>query len=94
MSNQSADPGPIETKHHELMNAVGAGLDDVFNGEVLPGLPRTKHTGFLLCVFDFGEPHPGSRFNYISNADRLDVLATLKDIVARLEGRYSTPGRA
>jgi hypothetical protein len=74
------------------MNAIGKTLDDVLN----PGLPglRKREVGFLLCVFEFGPAHPGQRFNYISNADALDMLATLKDITARLEGRLQPSGRA
>lgn len=51
----SANHGPIEARHIELMNAVAKGLDDVFN--------------------------------YISNADKLDVRAMLTDVLARIEGR-------
>jgi hypothetical protein len=90
--DQSADHGPIEAKHHDLMNALAHGVDKVLNGDCAPA---ERKVGFFMAVFDFGtEPHPGQRFNYISNANGLDVLATLKDVVARLEGRYSTPGKA
>lgn len=81
----SADHGPIEARHRELMNAVAASLDEVFNG---PGCkPGDKEVGFFLTVFNFDEPE--GRFNYISNADKLDVRAMLKDVLARIEGRLA-----
>jgi len=43
--------------------------------------------GFALLVFGLGET--AGRMNYISNADREDMLAALKELVARFEGRYS-----
>jgi hypothetical protein len=30
-----------------------------------------------------------NRFNYISNADKLDVRAALRDVLARIEGRLA-----
>lgn len=90
MSN-SADLGPIDPKFHEQMNALAEILDEAFNGPQLPGIPRTKTVGFFLTCFPFDEP---GRFNYISNADKLDVRAMLKDVIARIEGRMSEPGRA
>lgn len=79
----SADHGPIAEEHRALMNAVAAGLDDVFNGKDCP--PDKKKVGFFLTVFNFDDDH--GRFNYISNADKLDVRAMLTDVLARIEGR-------
>ncbi|HEY1447486.1 MAG TPA: hypothetical protein VGF33_03040 [Caulobacteraceae bacterium] len=74
------------------MNALAETLDEVMNG--IGCKPADKKIGFLLCMFEFGSAHPGARFNYISNADMLDVKATLADILARLEARSMPPGRA
>lgn len=73
------------------MNALAHALDGLLNGKA-KGVERKL--GFFLAVFEFGEPHPGQRFNYISNADMLDVRATLADILARLEARAMAGGHA
>lgn len=87
----SADHGPIDPAFHDQMNALAGALDEMFNGPELPGLPRKKQVGFFLTCFPFDEPR---RFNYISNADKLDVRAMLKEITARIEGRLSEGGTA
>ena len=90
MTNHNrSDPGPIQADLHDLMNAVAHGLDDIFNGKNCPA--DQKKTGFFLTAFNMGEP---GRFNYISNCEGLDMLAMLKDVTARIEGRLSTPGNA
>lgn len=88
--SQSADHGPIDPAMHELMNGLAATLDEVFNGEGCS--PEDRKVGFFLTTFNFGDA-PG-RFNYISNADPLDVRTMLKDILARVEGRMQRSGRA
>jgi len=95
MSGRGADPRPIQPELRELMNAVAGGLDEVFNGKDCA--PADKKVGFFLVAFGFekeGERIPGSRFNYISNADKLDVRVLLKDVLARLEARIQEGGRA
>lgn len=95
----SPDHGPIQPEANDLMNALAHGVDDILNPPP-PGLPGAKGPrkwGFFMAVFPLdnpGQTTPGGRFNYISNADRLDVLATLKELAARLEGRKSPAGRA
>lgn len=85
----AAEQGPIDPAFHAQMNALAGVLDDAFNG---PGCkPEDRKIGFFLTTFEFDTP---GRFNYISNADKLDVRAMLKEIVARLEGRIAAmPGR-
>lgn len=90
-----SDPGPIQQDLHDLMNAVARGLDDVFNGEDCK--PEDKRVWFFLAAGNFaqGTDEPETnRFNYISNADKLDVRATLHDVLARLEARMHEGGRA
>ncbi len=84
-----AEHGPIEPKSHNMMNDLARGLDEIFNGPNCK--PADKKVGFFLTTFNFDEP---SRFNYISNADKLDVRAMLKEIVARIEGRLGESGNA
>ena len=70
--------GPIEEKHYAMMNALADVLDDAFTGH-----------GFMLMVFDL-ETHSG-RMNYISNANRDDMIAALKEFIAHSEGRIVEP---
>jgi hypothetical protein len=72
---------PIEPQFQRLMNTLAVVLDETFNGEV-KGAKRT--VGFVLLSFNFGDK---GRVNYISNADRDDVIATMKAFIARAEGR-------
>jgi hypothetical protein len=85
-----ADHGPISAEHHALMNSLAHGLDEIFNGKDCPA--DKKRVGFFLTVFNLDESE--GRFNYISNADKLDVRVMLKDVLARIEARLSPEGTA
>jgi len=79
------DHQPIPPEFHKLMNDLARELDERFNPPALPGLgERQRRVGFFLTTFEFNKH---GRFNYISNAEKLDVKAMLKDIVARIEAR-------
>lgn len=79
------DHREIPPEFRELMNTLAQTLDDVFNPPPASGLPRgEKRIGFFLTCFEFSAP---GRFNYISNAEKLDVKQMLQDIVARIEAR-------
>jgi hypothetical protein len=73
---------PIEDKYRRKMNALARTLDEWFNGE---SKGKDREVGFVLLVFEFGDK-PG-RANYISNADRADVVTLLKEQLARFEGQ-------
>jgi hypothetical protein len=60
---------PIEERHSDLMNALAFALR-----EILPGL------GFTLLVFDFNRIE-GGRMNYISNANRADMMKAMREFV-------------
>jgi hypothetical protein len=80
------DHKPIPPEFHAQMNALAETLDEIFN-PLPPGvLPahRERKIGFFLTCFEFNKH---GRFNYISNAQKLDVKAMLKDIVIRIEAR-------
>jgi hypothetical protein len=79
------DHGPVEEKFRVQMQALGKGIDMILNPD------GTKTTGFVVLMFELGTK---GRMNYISNADRDDMLTALKELVARFEGRYSEPGNA
>jgi predicted component of type VI protein secretion system len=79
----------LEMKDTEaLLQSVAAGLDKVFENR-----PGDKTIGFALFVFPFGAPK-GARTNYVSNAERADMVAALKEVLARFEGRHHEGGRA
>ncbi|MFC0694750.1 hypothetical protein [Paraburkholderia humisilvae] len=62
------------------MNEIGSILGDVFKGK-----------GFALLVFDFG---PDGMMNWLSNADRDDMLVALREFIASHEGRtHDAPAR-
>lgn len=64
-----------------MMNAIAKTLDDVFN----PG--ETRKVAFVVLTAKFGD-YEGGRVNYISNADRTDIITMMKETIARFEGRY------
>lgn len=78
---------PIEPHLHSMMNALARGVDEILNGD-----ERPKKNGFIILIFPF-EGHDG-RCNYISNAERKDVVTMLKEQIARFEGQPEMSGRA
>lgn len=71
-----------------MMQAIAAGLDGILNGG-----STEKRTGFVVLVFPFGEVK-GARTNYVSNCDRADIIAALKEVTARFEGQARMEGKA
>lgn len=84
---------PIEPRVRSQANAIAMTLDDFLNGGKLPGLPRKRKYGFGVLIFEFGKIEAG-RMNWISNAERADMIVALKEMVAQLEGRVQAKGRA
>jgi hypothetical protein len=80
---------PIEQKHHAMMNALAHELDEMFNGDARG---NDRKNGFILMVFPFHGAD--GRANYISNAERADVVTMLKEQLARFEGQPEMTGRA
>lgn len=80
-------PDPIEPALKQLMNEIAKVLASAMND-------ATKDTGhrygFALLMFGL-EGDESTRMNYISNARREDMLAALKEFIARNEGTYD-PG--
>lgn len=79
--------GPLDSSYEQQMNALGRLIDEFFNPD------GEKKTGFVLMVFPFGDVI-GHRINYLSNADRDDIVATMKHQIARFEGMPDQTGRA
>lgn len=70
----------------DIHRALAKGLDDILNGK---GRPRRY--GFALFTFEFGKTE-GGRVNYVSNADREEMLVAVREWLARAEGRVVDGG--
>ena len=75
----------IQPELVEQMNMIGRAIDMSFNGNANP---IDKKVAFALFIFPFGQPNGEHRANYISNAQRPDIIATLKEFIARMEGTF------
>jgi len=78
---------PIENAVREKMNNLGKLLDLGLNEG-----RRKDQWGFVLLVFPFDE-HEG-RCNYISNAERKDIVTLLREQLRRFEGAPDVTGHA
>jgi hypothetical protein len=74
----------------ETMRAIAEALDESLN----PGLRgKDKKVGFVVLLFNMNDPAADARANYISNgADRKDMAAMFKEIIARWEGQPEIKG--
>lgn len=80
---------PIQAAYRQQLNDLAKAIDVILNGD-----ERPKRLGFCLLMAEFGKID-GGRVNYISNGDRADMIAMVKEWLARAEGRYSEQeGRA
>jgi len=81
---------PIEPEFIVLMNSLADLLQEVLNGK---GTRMTdSKVGFVLMVFNMNEV--GGRCNYISNANRKDVMTLMKEQITYFEGMPSQKGNA
>jgi len=74
---------PILAEFRPAMNDLARALDRFFNADL-----ENRKIGFVLLTAEFGKID-GGRVNYISNGERGDMLAMMKEFIARAEGRYS-----
>jgi hypothetical protein len=72
---------PIETVLVRLMNDIGHIIGGALKEKAGEGY------GFALLMFGLAGDEKG-RMNYISSANREDMLAAMKEFIARAEGRY------
>jgi len=80
---------PIQPEFRDKMNHLARLIDTFFNGEAKG---EERSTGFVLLLFPFND-HNG-RCNYISNANRDDVVVMLKEQIKRFEGQPEMEGHA
>ena len=76
-----------------VMQGLASGIDGILNGDQEDPLNTGRKYGFVLLVAEFGDVAEG-RVNYVSNGDKVTMVAMLKEDLARLEGRYQDGGRA
>ena len=81
-------PDPIQPELHRAMNNLARVIDTALNGKPKPS--RKPRVGFILLTAEFGKIE-GGRVNYISNGERADMIAMLREYLARVEGRYQEP---
>jgi hypothetical protein len=87
MKDHNIGDAPIQEEYRELMNELAHFIDTYFNED-----RHNKKVGFCLMVFPF-EGFNG-RANYISNAQRSDIVTLLKEQIKRFEGMADQTGRA
>jgi hypothetical protein len=91
---------PVELKYRDRMNRLAVELDKIFNGENAgpraKGQKDKRDTGFVLLVFPYSDGTvDNERCNFISNgADRKDIVALFREMIARFEGQPEIKGRA
>lgn len=80
---------PVEKQYRDQMRVMAQFIDEFFNG---PKPKENPQVGFCLMVFNFGDGP--RRCNYMSNAQRSDVVTLLKEQLKRFEGQPEIKGRA
>ena len=75
----------IQRKYHKAMNRIAKVIDEAFNGKKTAN--RKATVGFILLTAEFGKIN-GGRVNYISNGSRDDMIAMMREYLARVEGQY------
>lgn len=77
-----------DDRTREVMNALADGIADTLNNPRSPAYSGTQ-LGFALLVFTADSD--GAQSNYISNADRSQVINAMRETANRLEQRQSSP---
>ena len=74
----------------DINQRLAGAIDQILNGY------GARQNGFVLLTFPFDKPDAkaASFVNYVSNAQRADMLVALKEIVARFEGQAAQSGPA
>jgi hypothetical protein len=76
----------VTAKDTAVLQGIAKALDHGLNGD-----ERPKRVGFTVLLFNFGDE---GQVNYVSNADRADMIASMKSLLARWEGQPRQEGRA
>lgn len=78
--------GKVQPQFTKAMNKIARAIDEAFNGKRKEN--RKPTVGFILLVAEF-DKIDGGRVSYISNGEREDMIAMMREYLARAEGRYS-----
>lgn len=78
---------PIPDSFRQGLNAIADILDQTFNGL---NRDRDPKIVFTLMMAETGLIEENG-VNYISNGNREDMIAMIKEWLARIEGRYVEP---
>ena len=71
------NPDFVEEKYRAMLNSIAQVLDETFN----PDMPFRK-VGFALLLFDFETSGTEQgRLNYVSNAQRKDMIKALEEFI-------------
>lgn len=79
---------PIEQQYRDTLNGLAHGIDIILDGD------GQRKVVFALLIAEAGWGD-GARVNYISTAERSDMLSMMREFIARAEGAFpATGGRA
>jgi hypothetical protein len=78
VSDSKLGDGPVEPIYQARMTALAQYIDSFLN------LRAERRNGFVLLVFPFRDQQ--GRCNYMSNADREDVVRLLREQLEHFEG--------
>ena len=76
----SLGDAPIPDEYRAELKFVGRMINYYLNGDEQP-----ERNGFVLLMFAFGEATPDTRCNYLSNAQRGDVVRLLTEQLAHFK---------
>lgn len=75
-------------KTTRLLQSIAQAIDSTLNA----GKSGTdRKVAFVLLTYNSGAPGQG---NYVSNADRKEMLVAMKEMLARMEGQAEQVGHA
>jgi hypothetical protein len=85
-TGQGAAFDPVQLEFRRAFKDLATQLDVILNGEKSVRNQDVPKIGFALFMFKFGEEH-STTVNYISNADRDDIIYTLETWLARTKAK-------
>jgi hypothetical protein len=68
----------VDAAYVAQMRELAGFLDTYWNGPPQPGVAYDRKTGFCLFVFSFDAKPKEGRVNYISNAEREDMIKSVE----------------
>lgn len=79
----------VQEQYALIMKRLGRAIDQFINPDAILSTgrvnPKLRTAGFVLLMFQLGDTGADGRMNYISNSKRADILASLKELVGKME---------